>query len=86
MIDAYNHTELLAADIRRRLQSGAGMERGRLGVSTVAMESLEECLEYSGKDGSVGNICGLDIEPVERLAYQVEELKRHPNAGAYVIV
>ncbi len=86
VIDSWNRTELLAADIRRRLESGAGMERGALGVSTVGMESLEKCLKYSGKDDSVGNVCGLDIEPVADLAHYIEMVKQHPNPGEYVIV
>ncbi len=86
MIDSWNHTELLAADIRRRLESGSGMERGALGVSTVGMQSLEKCLEYSGKDDSVGNVCGLDIEPVADLAHYIELVKQHPNPGEYVII
>ncbi len=86
MIDSWNRTELLAVDIRRRLESGAGMERGALGVSTLCSESFEKCLEYSGKDDSVNNVCGLHIEPVERLAYQVELLKQHPNTRDYVLV
>lgn len=85
VIDAWSHMERQATNIRRRLESGAGMERGRLGVSTCAMESLEECLKYSEADG-VDGVGGLMIMPVEDLAYQVELLKQCKDPDWYVLV
>lgn len=90
VVDSWNHTELLAADIRRRLESGSGMERGALGVTTVGAMSHAWYREHggigeaTGIDESMG--CGLGIEPVENLAFYIEMVKQHPNPGEYVII
>jgi hypothetical protein len=72
VIDSFNRFELLAVNIRRRLESGAGMERGALGVSTLGLESLEDELRSAGRETGVSGLGGLDIEPVEDLAYQLD--------------
>lgn len=91
VIDSFNRTELLAADIRRRLESGAGMERGALGVTTMGAMSHAWYRENggigeaAGVDVSMG--CGLGIEPVENLAFDIEMLRKNgAGEGEYVIV
>lgn len=74
VIDAQNRLEILAAGIRKRLESGARLEPGRLGASAVTHPPLKEL--------AVGNAVQTDgfgiltIEPGGRIR---RERKRYPD-------
>jgi hypothetical protein len=80
VIGLHNRAELLAASIRRRLESGAAFERGQLGVSTVNEESLQAYADNGiGAHDSVRGVAGLDICPADEITFLAELLASHPN-------
>ena len=77
-IDLVNGAELLSADIRRRIESGAEFERGALGITTFGQPSLEWYETNGGIGRNTGNsgLAGVNILPVadlDRLAVPVED-------------
>lgn len=69
---------MLAADIRFRLESGAGMERGKLGVSTPNLESLQETLEQAGKTRML-LLCYFGVNEKFEIATESLPGSRKPN-------
>ncbi len=87
-IDSYNRTEKLVANVRERLESGAGMERGTLGVSTVGAESLAWHRENGGIGECTGldvTFCGLAIAPIAELQFHVALLQKYPTPAGFVL-
>lgn len=86
-LDFYNAAEIAFADIHRRIRAGAEMERGRLGVSTIGLSSLE-WHEENGGIGECDNLqlSGIAIEPVEGLSRELEWLKENKLDNEIVLV
>lgn len=71
-----NQCHALAASIRMRLESGAEMERGKLGVSSLAEEPVGK---HVGQDDRCTGVAGLDIMPVKDLDPYLKLWKDHPD-------
>jgi hypothetical protein len=69
-IDLQNRVEILAADIRRRLEAGADFERGPLGASIRWRDSLRDGIGTATETDSFGI---LDIEPADRIKREREQ-------------
>ncbi len=79
VIDQYNRCEVLAAAIRLRLESGAEMEHGKLGVDTHGQDSLKEYSERGIGCNDGVSIVGLSIEKVEDIQFVLDLLEQHPD-------
>jgi hypothetical protein len=70
VVDVLNTAQLLAANIRRRIEGGATIQRGKLGVCTINQEPLSDFLNHD-RDyvpcSGVSDLCGIEIAPVEEL-------------------
>ena len=67
VIDLQNRIEILAADIRRRLESGAVLESGALGASAAGAD-----LQWHAKNGGIDtarhvDVLGLEVGLASRL-------------------
>jgi hypothetical protein len=81
VIDAQNHVEMLAANIRRRLEAGAEFERGTLGASSYGHPSL--CEIGIGDAHQCDGFEILDIEPAKDIIrFRDEALREHPKLSA----
>ncbi len=85
VIEFQSAAELAAIDIRRRLETGAGLEHGKLGVSTLGLPSLDEDFWAGGKQTSYTG-GPLDIEPVERIKENDFALLEKYGGDAIVLV
>jgi hypothetical protein len=75
IMDLSNGAEIAAAAIIRRLQAGAGFERGKWGVDTMLQTTLSWYEEE--ENGGIGHIdddsyCGLHIAPAETVKKSAE--------------
>ncbi len=83
LTDLWSRGEVLAANIRRRLEMGADLERGTLGVSTYGSESIA----YYGT-GEATNVpwAGLNVAETQRIAEGDAMLSReYPDPQALVL-
>jgi hypothetical protein len=77
VIDAQNHVEVLAADIRRRLEAGAEFERGPLGACAWDRDPLKDL--RIGDATQCDGFGILDIRPAEEhIKFRDEVSREHP--------
>lgn len=69
--------ELTVTGIRQRLEAGAAMERGKLGVSTAGHGEISYVVV--GSTGIDGQLFNLSIAPVEELASDLELIRGLPH-------
>ena len=70
----WNESEALAADIRCRLEAGADLEHGELGVATWGETAITET--GGGGSISIGGICIDDADDIKRECEQYPESDR----------
>ena len=77
VIDTQNRVEILAADIRRRLEAGAKLEHGKLGACAWDREPLESISIGTATQADGFGI--LDIGPADdHIKFRDEVSREHP--------
>jgi hypothetical protein len=67
-VDLQNQLETTVFRIRERIEAGAQLEHGSLGVSTVGHERLQWFRDSGvGETDSIDSVAGLVIAPVEQI-------------------
>jgi hypothetical protein len=86
LVKIWNQGEALGAQIRQRLEGGAELERGSMGVSTL----LEESIAWHRSNGGIGTNdsvawCGLKVASSSRIGRDASLLAHYPDSGALAL-